>query len=57
MQQDEMKKKDQTAKMHLDWRDYVALVVALLQTSLLPFLLLIAVFIVMGIILVLIRTG
>jgi hypothetical protein len=56
MQQDETKR-DQTNEMRLDWQDYVARVVALLQTSLLPFLLLIAALIVIGIILTVVWTG
>ena len=37
----EKKKTKKTKKLELEWRDYVALTIALLQTTLLPFVLLI----------------
>jgi hypothetical protein len=38
---------DQKEEKHLEWRDYVALTLALLQTILLPFLVTIAIFLVL----------
>ena len=45
----EQRKRPQPDRPRLDWRDYVALTIALLQTNLLPFVLLLLVFIAMGI--------